>query len=320
LWDAVREGVTPANIGKLSGAGERYGLLMNALTELGGSPAGSEGGFLNPVDFDGIIHEMQRLAVDLAPDCNVEEVTAYSGWRSFETAAAALPFAEIVESNFPSGERIAEMESPTFTKVEYALKDYGGYLPVANNLFQDSPANIMQYLARWCGRKVSLTNSSLVLAIVNALTPVNVTDWTTVDAAIKTALNKSIDPAISASAKVYCNQSGFDLLDQLLDGNGRPILSPDPTNATLKRFLGREVKVLSDAQWPLLTSSTYARIGVGDMRELVTFFRRSSGELASTTVGGTAWRNNNTEIRYIMRADVAQVDSGAMKLLKVTMP
>lgn len=320
FWGALQEGVTPANVGKIPGAAERYGLLMNALTETGGTPAGSEGGFLNPVDFDGVINQFKRLAVDLAPDCNVEEVTAYSGWRAVETAAAALPFAEITEFDFPSGERVPAMESPTFTKVEYTLKDYGGYLPIANNLFSDSPANLMQYLGRWCGRKASLTNSSLVLAIINALTPVNVTDWTSIDAAIKTALNKSLDPALSASAKIYCNQSGFDLLDQVVDGIGRPILSPDPTNETVKRFKGREVKVLSDAQWPLLTSSQYARIGVGDLRELVSFFRRASGELAATTIGGTAWRNNNTEIRYIMRADVESVDTDAMKLLKVTMP
>ena len=320
FWDAFRNGITPKGISKGYQSGATVPLLMDALTETGGAPAGSEGGFLLPVDFDNMINEQKRQAVDLAPYTNLEPVTAYSGWRAVEVAAAALPFAEITESDFPLGERIKEMESPTFTKVEYALKKYGGYLPVANDLFKDTPASIMRYLSRWCGRKASLTNTSLVLAIVNALTPSNVTDWRNIPEALKTALNKSLDPAISASAKIFTNQSGFDLMDQLLDGTGRPILAPDPTNETVKRFKGREVVVVSDVQWPLLSSDTYTRFGVGSMEDLITFFMKEAGELASTDIGGTAWRNDNTEIRYILRANPKLVDAGAMKLLRVTMP
>lgn len=320
FFKALKNGVSPKTIGNGIHGAEQFKVLMDALTETGGSPAGSEGGFLLPVDFDNMINEMRRQAVDLSPYVNVEDVTAFSGWRAFEVAAAALPFAEITESDFPSGERIPGMESPTFKKVEYAVKKYGGYLPVASDLFSDTPAAIMQYLAKWCGRKVSLTNTSHILTIMNALTPVNVTDYKTIFTAIKTALNKSLDPAISVTAKIFVNQDGFDLMDQMVDGTGRPILAPDPTNETVKRFKGREVVPVSNSQQPNLSTNTYTPILVGDGNDLLTLFKRMTGEMSTTNIGGTAWRNDNTEIKYIMRQVAKEVDSGAMKLLKVTLP
>jgi HK97 family phage major capsid protein len=309
--DAIRLGVTPKNIHQQRDG--RFGVLTDALTETGGSPAGSEGGFLLPIDFDNMIKEQMRSAVDLSPFVNVELVSGYSGWRAVDAAPSAA-FSEITST-------VAAMESPAFTKVEFAVKEYGGYLPVSNDLLADTPVNIMQYIARWCGKKSSLTHTSLILALVNALSPVTVTDWKQVDAKIKTALNKTLDPAVSASAIIMLNQTAFDLMDQLLDGTGRPIMAPDPTNETVKRYKGRQVVVVPDALWAnLVDGDTYTRIAVGDGREMVTMFRRMTGELASTTQGGDAWRANGTEVRYILREVAKTIDSGAMSLLKVKLP
>lgn len=320
FFKAMKAGVSPKSINTGASAAEPFKVLMDALTETGGTPAGSEGGFLLPVDFDNMIKAQMRLAVDLSPFVNVEEVNAYSGWRAVETAAAAAAFALITETDFPSGERIPAMESPTFTKVAYTIKKYGGYLPVATDLLNDTPAAIMAYLSKWCGRKVSLTNTSLILAIINALTGTSVTDYKKVFESIKKALNKTLDPAISVSSVIFVNQTGFDLLDQMVDGTGRPMLAPDPTNETVKRFKGRQVVELSDAQWPNLSTDTITPIAVGDGKELMTMFRRNAGEMSTTNIGGSAWRNDNTEIKYIMRADVQKVDAAAMALLKVTLP
>jgi HK97 family phage major capsid protein len=269
-----------------------------------------------PVDFDNMIHEITRQFLDMAGFVNVEEVRAYSGWRAVEVAAAALPFALMTEND-----DMAEAEDPTFKKVEYTIKDYGGYIPVTNDLLSDTPVSIMSYLSKWMGKKVVLTNNSLILAIINALTPVAVTDSKKLMTALKTALNKTLDPDISVGSNIFCNQTGFDLLDQLLDGTGRPLLQPDPTNATQMLFKGRKVALLSDRLWPNLSDGgDFTRIGVGDGRELMTFFRRAGFEMDATTIGGSAWRKNNTEVRGIMRADVKVVDTAAMSLLKVTIP
>lgn len=312
---ALKNGITPSMIKNGMRAATGYELLMNALTETGGTPAGAEGGFLLPIDFDGMVKELQRQAVDLAPFFGSEEVNAFSGWRAVEKAAAALPFAKLTEGN-----DIAEMENPAFAKVEYTLDDYAGYLPAQANIFSDTPVAIAQYIARWVGKKKSLTNTSLLLSLVNAITPTPVTDHKTVFTAIKTALNKTLDPAISVSAKIFVNQTGFDLLDQMVDGTGRPLLAPDPTNELVKRFKGREIVQVSNRQWADTDTNTKTRIAIGDGTQFATLFRRAADELSSTNVGGDAWRKNQVEFRYITRLDPVVVDEDAMVLLSVTLP
>lgn len=320
FFSALRVGATPQSIQDGRHSAERYKLLMDALTETGGVPAGAEGGLLLPTDFDTMIREYRRLAVDLSPYVTVEPVTTLSGWRAMEVGPAALPFAEIFETPVPpQTERLAEMESPTFTRVTYTVRDFGGYLPIANNLLSDTPASIMQYLSRWIGRKTSLTNTSLILALVNALGVTAVAQKAKTFDAIKTALNVTLDPAISVSASIFCNQSGFDIMDNIVDGTGRPFLQDDPTNATRKLYKGRPIVVVPSAQWANLGGppATHTRIAVGDARELVMLFDRQPGELATTLVGGSAWRNNNTEVRYIMRLDAEQVDAASVVVLSV---
>ena len=160
FFNALKTGFTPklAQTGQISA--EKYKLLMDALSETGA--AGAEGGLLLPIDFDVMIREYRRLAVDMSQYVTVEPVTTLSGWRAMEVGKAAAAFTEIDETDFPVGERIPAMESPTFTRITYTVKKDGGYLPVANDLLLDTPSNIMQYLARWCGRKTSLTNTSLI--------------------------------------------------------------------------------------------------------------------------------------------------------------
>ncbi len=318
---ALKVGASPKGVANGQHSGETFGILMDALTETGGSPAGAEGGFLLPDDMDTMIATYRRLAVDLSANVSVETVTAYTGWRAHEVAAAALPFALITESDFPSGERIPAMESPTFKRVEFTVKKYGGYLPVASDLLNDTPANIMNYLANWCGRKESLTYTYLIKTelLATLSSPTAVTDPDDIFTAINTALNVTLDPAISASAEIWVNQSGLDLMDGMLDGNGRPYLQPDPTNATVLRYKGRKIVVIPNSQLANTDTNTKTYVAVGDGRELIKVFKRMAGEMTSTNIGGTAWRNDNTEVKYILRADVVDVDASGMVLLHVTL-
>ena len=317
---ALRNGVTPKSIEDGRHNSERYGMLMNALSETGGSPAGSEGGFLNPIEFDNMIHERMRQFKDLATDdyVNVEEVTAYSGWRDIETNTAEEPFSQLTELETLGDDD--ETESPQFSKVEYTVKDYGGFLRISNSLLADTPTNLMRYLARWFGKKVVLTNNSLILALINALTPTAITDTAKLYGAIKTVLNKSLDPAISVRSKVYTNQSGMNILDQLVDGTGRDLLQPNPTKATEFIIKGRELVMLSDKHWVNLSGPAKSRISIGDGTEFMTFFKRAAFEFATTNVGGSAWRSNSSEARGIMRADAKVMDDEAMKLLTIVIP
>jgi len=314
FFDALRNGVTPKEI--LSGkySSEKYGLLLNALTETGDS--GHEGGNLLPIDFDNVIRELMRAFINLADPAyvNVEDVTAYSGWRAIEQAGPAAPFAAHTEN-----QAITEAADPEFSKVTYTIVEYAGYIPIVTNLLSDAPASIMAYLGRWLAKKAALTNNSLIVALMQAHSHTDVTDPTTVLAKIKTSLNKTLNPAISVVAKIYVNQYGLDLLDQLDDGMGRPLLQPDPSQATAFRVKGRPVVVVPDAQWANTDTNTKIYIGIGDGREFLTFFRRMPYELSATNIGGDAWRYNNTEVRGILRADCKVMDADAFDLLHITL-
>ena len=310
FFKALSAGATLKDF-KKSGIPAGMEILTKALTETGGTPAGADGGFLLPTDFNNMIIERQRQFLDLSKYVNVENVQAFSGWRAVETSPALLPF-----TTFENNNPVPASEQPAFTKVEYQVKDYGGFLPVGNDLLEDTPANIMAYLSKWFGKKTVLTNNSLILSILNALTE------TTVDTAngknaldtIKHVLNTALDPDISVNATIFCNQDGFDFLDQIKDGQGRYLMQPDPTNDTAYRIKGRPVALLANRLLPSTTvdTKTHSRIIIGDGSEAITMFARAGLEMVSTTVGGNAWYNNNTEIRGIMRADCKKIDDGAV--------
>ena len=191
-------------------------------------------------------------------------------------------------------------------------------MPVSNELANDEVANLFGYLARWFAKKQILTENALLKTKLETLTAGQVAATDNAVDALKSALNKGLDPAISAMATILCNQDAFDYLDMQKDDNGRPLLQPDPTNATNMLFKGRRVKMVSNALLPTRTVSTtgatkgdYFPIYVGDFKEFATLFVRQPLEVVSTDIGGNAFRTNSIEVRGISRMAVSTFDTSA---------
>lgn len=299
---------------KKGGIPADFEILTKALTETGGTPAGTDGGFLLPTDFNNMIIERIRQFLDLSQYVNVENVQAFSGWRAIEKAVASTPF-----TTFANNSTVPAAEQPAFNKITYQVKDYGGLLPVSNDLLEDTPANLMAYLSGWFAKHVVLTNNSLILAILNALTevPADTTAPKNALDTVKHVLNVNLDPDISVNATIFANQDGFDFLDQIKDNYGRPLLQPDPTSPTSYRIKGRPVAMLANRLLPSTQGTetpakTHSRIIVGDAKQAITLFSRAGLEMTATNIGGGAFENNNTVVRGIMRADCQQTDDGAV--------
>lgn len=306
---ALKNGITRKN-----GVGnEHVKILYDALTEGGGSPAGTDGGFLVPEDIDHSIRELRRELNPLAPLFNEETVTAPTGWRVIDTApTSAMPSIDEM------GTVANNSDQPAFAKVTYSLTKYGLRIPISNELMNDEVANLMAYLSRWFAKKLVLTENSLLITALKTLTASALTSTgVEADAAIKTILNKTLDPAISQAAVIMTNQSGFDALDQLVDLNGRGLLQPDPTNATLYRMFGRRVVPVSDAQLP--NTSNKPEFFIGSFKEFATLFRRDGMEVASTDIGGNAWASDSTEVRGIVRLGVSKFDTSAVVRRQLTL-
>lgn len=288
---------------------ERVKILYDALTESGGSPTGSDGGFLVPDDIDHTIIEYRRSLDPLAALFNEETVTAPTGWRVHDTA----PSKGLVAVN-EMGSIDDDDDQPVFGKVTYECTKKALILPVSNELLTDNVANLFSYIGRWFAKKLVITENGLLITALRTLSPTSIASSPL--AGLTTALNKGLDPAISALATIILNQSGFDILDQLLDGNDRPLLQPDPTNATVKRFKGRPLHAVSNATLADVTSgnpeTTTTDLFIGDGKEFATLFRCGGYELTSTDIGGNAWRTDSTEIRGIVRLGVSKFDTAAM--------
>jgi len=308
---AVKHGLNPRN-----GRGnEKIGILFDAMTEGGGDPAGEDGGFLVPIDIDNSIRELRRELNPLAPLFSEENVTAPTGWRVIDTAPSS-PMPAIDEM----GTVPNDSDQPQFAKVTYSLTKYGLRIPISNELMSDEDAGLMAYLSRWFAKKLVLTENSLLITALKTLTPSALTSGTqTAEAAIKSILNKTLDPAISNSAVIITNQSGFDALDQLTDDMGRGLLQPDPTNATLLRIFGRRIVKVSDGQLANLDTDSKAPFFIGDFREFATLFRKEGFEVRSTDVGGNAWATDSIEVRGIARLGVSKFDTAAAVYRKLTL-
>lgn len=293
---------------------EQAKILFDAMTEGGGSPAGADGGFLVPEDVQNQIIEKMRELKPLSDLFSVETVTAPTGWRVVDTAPTKglVPVDEM-------GQIDDDDDQPVFAKVTYAVSKKALILPVSNELATDNVANLFGYLSGWFAKKLVITENAMLIAALKTLTATSINSDPL--KGIKTALNKGLDPAISAIAQVILNQTAFDVLDGLTDGNDRPLLQPNPTDETAYRIKDRAVTMVSDAQMPNISGSPdTADIFIGAPAQFATLFRCGNFELASTDVGGNAWRTDSTELRGIVRNCVSKFDEDAMVRRNVNAP
>lgn len=288
---------------------EDYNALTKALTITGGTTEGEDGGFLVPLDFDGLIVQETKDFVDIAALCNVENVSTNSGWRAVEVAAQRTKLPKVDEMA-----PIGKNNQPKFKKVTFTLSQFGDRLPVSNQLIQDV-SNLMPYLAGWFGPKLILTRNDLILTLLKALAftaQTASTDATKVKA-LKSILNKGLNTAHSRSAVFLTNQNVYDEMDGWVDSTGRAMLVPD-LSGDFSRFKNRPVHYADNDEIGTVTAveKTYDPLFIGNFKKFATLFDRGVLEMASTNVGGDAWATNSTEVRVICRLDAQEVDSEAV--------
>lgn len=291
---------------------EQCKILFDALTEGGNS--GADGGFLVPIDINNQINEQRRALDPLAELFGQETVETPTGWRVTDTA----PTKGLVAVNEMASVDDDD-DQPVFAKVTYTCSKYGLVLPISNELMADNVANLFGYVARWFAKKLVVTENGLILTALKTLvaTSINSAPIT----GLRTALNTGLDPAISTAANIILNQTAFDVIDGALDNNDRPMLTPDVTQPTVMRFMGRPIKLMSNAQMPNVTGSpSTSDIFIGDGHQFGTLFTCGGFELASTDIGGSAWRTDSTEVRGIVRLGFSKFDAAAMVRRNVQVP
>ena len=271
-----------------------------------------DGGYTVPEDIVTRVNQYPEIVDSLLDEISVENVTTNKGARTYQTKAMTEAFIDLDEN----GAITKKIEAPQFERVTYNIVDRAGFMPVSNDLVNDSDANIMQIVYDWLGRANIATANEKILDLISdeGNEPVPFTGI----ADIKHAVNVTLGQAYKSGAKIITNDDGLNYLDTLVDLNGRPLLNPDPTDsAKLALRCGTvvvPVKVKSNKTLPTIPEMGIPFI-VGDLKAGIKKFNRQSMSLkaSDTAVIGdfNAFAMNMTLIRAILRDDYKMIDPDA---------
>ena len=266
----------------------------------------AEGGYIVPQDIVTQIEHFKRAEFSLLPLVEYNQVTTNKGSRTYESKATATAFGEMDEAGV-----IEQIENINFQPIKYNIKNYGGFLPVTNQLLQDTDAALQQTISQWFARKSVATSNKLILDILKSKGEVVLGGLTD----IKKALNVTLGQAYLSSSIILTNDSGLNYLDSLKDENGRYLLNPNPTEPTkLQLRAGATVvpiKVVPNNVLP--TEDSKIPFIIGDFKEAVAFWDRQQYILNASDIASVgnvnAFAQNLTLFRALERKDACVKDA-----------
>lgn len=271
-----------------------------------GTPA--DGGYTVPEDISTKINTLKENHFNLATLIDSEAVTTEKGSRTYKTRAQQTGFQQVGE-----GGKIGKTAKPQFTRIEYAIKKYAGYLPVTNELLEDSDAAIANVIMDWLAGESVATDNAQILAKFKTASKVA---FAGIDD-IKKAVIKTLS-AFKGSISIITNDDGVLFLDTLKDGNDRYLLSPDPTHPMQMRLAvgATTIPIVQVPNEVLATEGGKAPCFVGDAREFMKKFDRKKLTITQSNTASVtdfnAFEEDMTLFRGILREDFQIKDAKAL--------
>ena len=209
--------------------------------------------------------------------------------------------------DFSDGTDGADSNDIKFEKISYALAEKAAFILLSNTLLELTDNDLVAYIIEVFAKKAVITENALAIAALQSNKTVKtLVDWKK----LKSSINKDLDPAALYNTVFVTNQDGFDYLDSQMDDTGRPVLQPDPTQPTVKRFVGDPVIVFSNSQLPSSAATTakagFAPIYYGALSDACKFVDLGSTRFAASTEAG--FMKNATIARLIEFVTVVQCD------------
>ena len=269
-----------------------------------------DGGYTVPEDISTKVEQYKDVDYDLGSDIDIVPVTTNKGARTFQKKGEVGTFVDIDEN----GAITNKIEAPKFERLPYAIQDRAGFMPVSNDLVNDSDTNIIALMTEWLGKANVATTNKKVLEKVAEKAQI---DFVNIDG-IKKALNVTLGQAYKGGAKIYTNDDGLNYLDTLKDENGRYLLNPDPTDsAKLQLRCGTTVlavKVLPNKIFK--SNGTKAPFIVGSLYDYVRKYNRQSISIKASDTASigdfNAYAQNMTLLRAIVRDDYRVKDADSI--------
>lgn len=282
-----------------------------------------DGGYTVPEDIQTAVNHWPEAEASFLAEISEESVSTIKGARTYQKKGDTEAFMDLDEN----GEITKEIPAPKFERIAYQIQDRAGFMPVSNNLINDSDANIMGIVTEWLGRANIATANAKIKEILNAhknptgagqyeTTGGMVTDLKDIDG-IKKVVTVVLGQAYKNGAKIITNDDGLHYLDTLKDKNDRPLLNPDPTDSAKLTLRCGSVVVPVSVKPNKGFESTGTKVPfiIGDLKAGIKRFNRQSMSLMASNVASigdfNAFAMNMTLIRAILRDDYKELDKDA---------
>ncbi|HFN2097705.1 TPA: phage major capsid protein [Enterococcus faecium] len=231
----------------------------------------------------------------------VADLRQHVGRVPVTTGTGSYPILRANKNKMTSVAELAKnpaLANPEFTKVNYEIDTYRGYIPVSQEALDDSDIDLGGLVAEYIQRQSLNTSNAEIAKKLQTATAKTVTD---IDG-LKDIVNVTIDPAYNV--KFIASQSFFNELDKMKDNDGRWLLQQDVTVASGHKLLGREVVLMAD---DVIGTKAGDKVAfVGDPSLFVKYFDRQQASVR--------WVDNDVYGQLLagfVRFDVQVADNAA---------
>jgi HK97 family phage major capsid protein len=237
------------------------------------------------------------------------KATRELGWQYIETRNInGKTLGTLSDGEFEQVQSMLEESGVKFVLKKFTIGFKGKLIPVSRILLGAAKASLMNYLNRWFVKNAVISENAKIFSVLksgyNGGTPKALTGWK----GLKKSINKDLDPSCKIDGVIVTNQSGWAYLDEEEDKNGRPILQPNPANATEKLFQNMVVHVFPDAQLPNI-DETHAPVIYGSTKAGCTFVEHLNMEFAISE--HVLFKKNQNCLRVIEGFDAMSTDTSA---------
>ena len=276
----------------------------------GAEGTGEKGGYTVPQDIQTRIEKYKETQDRLETLVTVENVEAPTGARTYQKRSQHTGFLTVAEAA-----KVQKKDGPQFERVEYAVEKRSGYLPVTNELLEDSDANIATTMVEWLGDEDIATVNSLILTAAKSIG--TATDLKNLDG-IKKAINVTLGAAFAGSTVIVTNDDGLQYLDTMKDTNGRYILSPSVQDQMqmVVAVGARKIPLKVVSNDTLATTTNKVPFLIGSWKDAIKVFKYKGFQVTTSnvaTVGDiNAFEQDVTFFKGSERNDCKAVDKKAL--------
>lgn len=271
-----------------------------------GTPA--DGGYTVPEDISSMVEKRREAKASLIDLVSVETVSTNKGSRTFKKRSQQKGFTKVGE-----GGKITSNSTPQFEIIEYVISKYAGYLPITNELLEDSDTNIVNIIVEWLGDESRVTRNKIILELIKKKEEKKLNGLDD----IKETLNVTLGSTFKYTSVIVTNDDGLQYLDTLKDNDGKYLLQPNPANPMQMRLSAgaTTVPVITVPNADLPTTTNKIPFIIGDLKEAIKFFDRKQLTINTSNVAAigelNAFEEDLTLFRGIEREDCQFKDKDA---------